>query len=152
MPLLEYDIEFENRKLISIEDFHKNIGILEEWLICDKDAKKVSNGEVCEILKSIRILDLEKNWNLKAENNWNTTIQKIVSSIKAKKPLTSVEYDFLYLFYKGQIFPLTPHLIVIGYKGYKMDNQYQVQELSDDEVDKVNDLIINNAIEKYITD
>jgi len=54
--------------------------------------------------------------------------------------------------YKGQIFPLTPHLIVIGYKGYKMDNQYKVQELSDDEVDEVNDLIINNAIEKYISD
>ena len=259
-PLLEYDIEFENRKLISIEDFHKNIGMFEEWLICDKEENEVSNGEVYQILKSIRILELEKNWNLKAENNWNTTIQKIVSSIKAKKSLTNVEYNFLYLFlasqkirtkkfkdkfivnpindvltsvlnmpddinerkqvenefdkmfdslfkkiirdfqegnnnnksveavnnyiekfsmifyyndnksfytsdnpiiedveesfpskYKGQIFPLTPHLIVIGYKGNKMDNQYQVQELSDDEVDKVNDLIINNAIEKYIT-
>jgi len=26
--------------------------------------------------------------------------------------------------YKGQIFPLTPHLIVIGYKGNKEDNHY----------------------------
>lgn len=260
-PLLEYEIEFENRKLISIEDFHKNIGMFEEWLICDKDENKVRNSVVYQILKSIRILDLEKNWNLKAENNWNTTIQKIVSSIKTEKPLTSIEYDFLYLFlasqkirtkkfkdkhiiepindvvtsvlnmpddikerkqiendldkmfdsifkkiirdfqegnndskpveavnnyiekfsmifyyndnksfytsdnpiiedvaeslpskYKGQIFPLAPHLIVIGYKGDKMDNRYQVHELSDDEVDKVNNLIINNAIEKYITD
>jgi len=53
--------------------------------------------------------------------------------------------------YKGQIFPLTPHLIVIGYKGNKEDNQYRTQELSDVEVDEINNLIIKNSIEKYIT-
>ncbi len=256
-PLLAYDIKFKNRKLTSIEDFHKNIGMFKEWFIYDKDGNKISNDEVYQILKSIRILDLEKNWNKKVENNWNITTQNVVNSVKAKKPITSVEYDFLYLFlasqkirtkkfkdkyivdpmtiltslfnikddverrkvksvfdkmfdskykqiirdfqegnndnksvkavnnyikkfsmifyynnnksfhtsdnpiiddvkesfpnkFRGQILPLTPHLIVVGYKGNKMDNQYQVQELSDNEVNQVNDLIINNAIKKYI--
>lgn len=52
--------------------------------------------------------------------------------------------------YKGLICPLTPNLIVIAYKGNKQNNQYSINELLDDEVDKINNLIVNNAEYKYI--
>jgi len=100
--LFDYDIEFKNKKLITIEDFHLNIGAVEEWTICDKNGNRVRNEDVYKELRSIRILDLEKNWNQKAESNWNSTVQNIVSSIKSKKPLTNREYDFLYLFLASQ--------------------------------------------------
>lgn len=257
--LFNYDIEFKSKKLTDIKDFHKEIGKIEQWEIRDKDGNRVENEDVIKELKSIRIIELEKNWNRKVERSWNITIQNIASNVKSKTPLSKKDYDFLYLFlisqkirtkrfkdyisesmkfelsslfqmpkdinerkkieyefdkmfdslfkkiirdfqdensnksveaiikyferfsmvfyynynksfytsdnpivdevdealptkYKGQIFPLTPHLIVIGYKGNKGDNQYSIQELNDVEVDEINELVIKNAIEKYITD
>jgi len=81
--LLNYDIEFDGKKLITLEEIIFNFNRFDEWIIRSKDYFEVDVQSIKNEIGTKRILDIEKGWH-QIEGDWKIIREEIVKTMEDK--------------------------------------------------------------------
>lgn len=100
----EYSILLDGTVLSSIDDYHNNFHKYSDWIITDKEGKKVKKKAILHRIKQIRITRLEESWQY-IEDDWYDLVSKIERSCRERvKTLDSDDISLLIDFIFAQQF------------------------------------------------
>lgn len=100
-PLANYIVEIDGQIVTDTMEMNRKFYDFDTWIIMRSDSSLARKKAIKREIEKIKIKDIESNWSIKYENEWNNVVYDLESAIfSAKaKSITAIHKDYLMKFF-----------------------------------------------------
>lgn len=100
-PLANYTVEIDGQVVTDTLEMNRKFYDFDTWVIKRSDGSLVGKKAVKREIEKIKIKDIEANWSIKYENEWNKVVCDLESAIFASKKdsIAAIHKDYLMRFF-----------------------------------------------------
>lgn len=130
-----YKVIYQEKELISLEDYNSKYYDFDNWCILDDNKNKITRkvkNQIKQTIDQSKVLDIEALWDKKYESRWNGMLDIIYEKLE--------EYDNQHIdeFYKGF---LMKWIVSLDWRAFETNKDFQ------DEFNKIVEITEMNKIE-----
>lgn len=100
-PLRNYTVEIDGQVVTDTLEMNQKFFDFDSWVIRRSDGSLVSKKAIKREIEKIKIKDIESNWSIKYENEWNKVVHDLETTIFSSKleSIPAIHKDYLMIFF-----------------------------------------------------
>lgn len=100
-PLANYIVEIDGQIVTDTMEMNQKFYNFDAWIIRRSDGSLARKKAIKREIEKIKIKDIESNWSIKYENEWNNVVYDLESAIFSAnaKSITAIHKDYLMKFF-----------------------------------------------------
>ncbi len=114
--LSDYHVEVDGVVITDSMDMNRHFYDFDNWVITRKNGTLVGKKSLKREIEKVKIKDIETNWSVKYENQWESVVKDIETNVLS----TTVEY--IPSFHKDY---LMKFFVVLNWRGFQSNRQFE---------------------------
>lgn len=114
--LSDYNVEVDGVMITDTMDLNRHFYDFDNWVITRNDGTLVSKKSIKREIEKVKIKDIETNWSIKYENQWDSVVREIEKNIlnTTAKYIPAFRKDYLMKFF-----------VALNWRGFQSNKQFE---------------------------